>query len=247
MIHSVKLDVYEGPLDLLLQLISRERVDVAEIRVAGVTEAYLEAAQALGEVDLETASSFLVLAATLLELKSLKLLPRRSPADPQIKLLLEERDRLLHRLIVYSTFKRAAAGVAGCMAGNAGFHSRAAELPEALLNAAPDVFRNLTPQMLARAAAPLLVPREAPAVDDSHVTSIGVSLEEMVEKLRDRMQQIRVSTFRELCRAATGRMEAVVSLLAVLELFRQRTIDMHQEQPFGDISIRWGPGSPVSA
>ena len=108
MTYSVKLDVFEGPLDLLLQLVSRERVNVAEISIAGVTEEFLRAMEKMGEVDLETASSFLVLAATLLELKSLKLLPDRSLADPDLKLLLEERDRLLHRLIVYSSFKEAA-------------------------------------------------------------------------------------------------------------------------------------------
>lgn len=237
--YAVKLDVYEGPLDLLLQLISKERVDVADVSISTVTEDYLRAVREMGEVDLDTATSFLVLAATLLELKSLKLLPRRSTEDPDIKLLLEERDRLLHRLIVYASFKEVAAGLATRIDHNAGYYSRSAELPEELIPAAPDPFAGLTPEAVAEAAARALAPPEEETVDVSHVTPIKVSLEEMIVSLRERIRRHRESTFRALCSASTARIDVVVSLLAVLELSRHRVVDLHQEEPFAEISVRW--------
>ncbi|MGH2690409.1 MAG: segregation/condensation protein A, partial [Actinomycetota bacterium] len=103
MTYSVRLDAFEGPLDLLLHLVSRERMDVAEISISAITEEFLRSIDPLQELDLDAASGFLVLAATLLELKSLKLLPRRVAVDPEVAALLEERDRLLHRLVEYST------------------------------------------------------------------------------------------------------------------------------------------------
>lgn len=239
MTYAVKLDVYEGPLDLLLQLVSKERVNVADICIADVTEEFLRAMDQMGEVDLETASSFLVLAATLLELKSLKLLPDRNPADPDIKLLLEERDRLLHRLIVYSSFKEAAANLSLLFNDNAGFHSRIADLPAELIPSAPDLFQGLTPQMLASAAAAALTPAEKPEVDTSHLTPIKVSLPEMVERLRTQIRMAGNSSFRRLCLGASARIEVVVSFLAVLELFKAEVVDLEQIQPFGDIGVSW--------
>lgn len=239
MTYAVKLDAYEGPLDLLLQLISKERINVADINIAGVTDEFLRLMAELGDVDLETASSFLILAATLLELKSFKLLPDRNQNDPAIKLLLEERDRLLHRLIVYSSFKEAAAALGSLIARNIDFHSRVAELPEELLPQAPDIFRDLTPQMLAGAAARALSPPDVPSVDTSHLTPITVSLAEMVDRLRAQIEHAGFSSFRDLCRTATHRMHVVVSLLAVLELFRTELIEIDQSEPFADISVSW--------
>lgn len=237
MTYAVKLDVFEGPLDLLLHLISKERVNVADINISDVTEEYLRATAALGEVDLETASSFLILAATLLELKSVKLLPSRSTMDPELRLLLEERDRLLHKLVVYSTFKKVAVQLERRMADNAGYHSRLAELPEELIPAAPDIFRGLTPQKLARAAVRALTPPERTVVDTSHITPVTVSLEEMVERLRTQLSKEKAGSFREICSAARSRIDVVIALLAVLELFKSQTVDLEQETPFGEIGI----------
>lgn len=239
MTYAVKLDAYEGPLDLLLQLISRERINVADINIADVTDEFLRLMAEMGDVDLETASSFLILAATLLELKSLKLLPNRNQTDPAIKLLLEERDRLLHRLIVYSSFKEAAGAMGSLMARNIDFHARVAELPEELVPQAPDIFRDLTPRMLAGAAVRALSPSDAPSVDTSHLTPTIVSLAEMVNRLRSQIEDAGFSSFRDLCKTATHRMQVVVSLLAVLELFRTELIEIDQSEPFADISVSW--------
>ncbi len=247
MTYAVKLDVFEGPLDLLLHLISRERVNVADICIADVTEEYLRATAALGEVDLETASSFLILAATLLELKSLKLLPSRSTVDPELRLLLEERDRLLHKLVVYATFKKVAVVLGNRVADNVGYHSRSAELPEELVPAAPDVFGGLTPEKLARAAVRALTPPEQPAVDTSHITRIKVSLEEMVAHLRSRLATEGSGSFRQICSMAVSRIEVVIALLAVLELFKDQSVDMQQDDPFGDIALTYRPPASGAA
>ncbi|MGH7425429.1 MAG: segregation and condensation protein A, partial [Candidatus Methylomirabilales bacterium] len=124
MSFPVRLEVFEGPLGLLLHLISRQRLDVAEVSISTITDEYLKAIGELPEMDLEAATAFLVLAATLLELKSLKLLPVACPADPELAALLEERDLLLHRLIEYSAFKRAAGALAELLDENDGYHPR---------------------------------------------------------------------------------------------------------------------------
>ena len=247
MTYAVKLDVFEGPLDLLLHLISKERVNVADICIADVTEEYLRATAALGEVDLETASSFLILAATLLELKSLKLLPSRSYVDPELRLLLEERDRLLHKLVVYATFKKVAVQLEARIADNVGYHSRAAELPEELVPAAPDILRGLTPAKLARAAVRALTPPDKPSVDTSHITRITVSLEEMVAQLRARLEREKSGSFRQMCSSAQSRIDVVIALLAVLELFKDRAVDIEQDNPFGEISLTYRPPASGAA
>lgn len=247
MTYAVKLDVFEGPLDLLLHLISKERVNVADVCIADVTEEYLRATAALGEVDLETASSFLILAATLLELKSLKLLPSRLTVDPELRLLLEERDRLLHKLVVYATFKKVAVQLENRITANVDYHSRAAELPEDLVPAAPDIFRGLTAQKLAEAAVRALTPPDKPSVDTSHITRITVSLEEMVAQLRSRLAREGSGSFRQMVGSARSRIEVVMALLAVLELFKSQAVDIEQEGPFGEISLIYRPPASGAA
>ena len=238
MSYPVKLEVYEGPLDLLLQLVSKQRVDVADISISTVTDEFLKATSASEEVDLETASTFLVLAATLLELKSLKLLPKPRAVDPDLGRLLEERDRLLHRLIVYSTFKDAAEWIREELAGNEGFHSRVAELPLELLPAVPDLLQGLGSRELAAAAARALERPKRRAVDTSHVTPLTVSLEEIVRELSARVASRGRCSFRELCKDVE-RMRVVVSFLALLELYRTGKVELDQDRPFAGITITW--------
>ncbi|MDQ4149090.1 MAG: segregation/condensation protein A [Actinomycetota bacterium] len=243
MSYPVKLDVYEGPLDLLLQLVSKQRVDVTDISISSVTDEFLKATRALEDVDLETATTFLVLAATLLELKSLKLLPQSSASDPDLGLLLEERDRLLHRLIVYSTFKSAGSWLRQRLADNEGFHARVAELPEELVPAAPDIFQGLTPGQVGAAAGRVLASRQSITVDTSHVTPATVSLEQIIDELGAKIEAEGQCSFRGLCRHVE-RMKAVVSFLALLELYRRELVEIHQADPFAEITVTWKPRRP---
>lgn len=247
MSFSVRLDVFEGPLDLLLQLVSAERVDVASISISTITDEYLKAVREMGELDLELATGFLVLAATLLELKSLRLLPDREAGDPEVAAVLEERDHLLHGLVEYSTFKRAAAALARYIRDNEGYHYPAPDPPEELVSLVPDVLEGVTPERLAEAGARALSrgAREATRpVDTSFIAPIRVSVREMIDLLAERVRREGRTSFRELCREATSRIELVVRFLALLELFRVESVDLEQRQPFEDIVVRWREPHP---
>lgn len=239
MSYAVRLDVFEGPLDLLLQLVSKERVDVADISISTITDDYLQAVKHMEKIDLDLASAFLVLAATLLELKSYKLLPKKVIDDPELAALLEERDHLVHRLIEYSTFKRAAESMKGMLAENEDFHTRTPQIPPELAPALPDIFAGLTVNMLAEAAVGVFAPRSQPVVDLSHVTPMKVSVREMIELLADQIQVLGSSHFSEIRRHAADRIGVIVRFLALLELFKRQSVDLEQPEPFGDIVIRW--------
>jgi segregation and condensation protein A len=243
MTYSVRLDAFEGPLDLLLHLVSRERVDVAEISISAITEEFLRSIEGIEELDLDVASGFLVLAATLLELKSLKLLPRRVVVDPEVAALLEERDRLLHRLVEYSTFKAAADALAVRLRSNEGYFVRDASIPEELVPAIPDVMGGVTPAKLAKAAIKVFTPREPAPVDTSHMGSIRISVRDVIRELEGRLRRAGVASFRELCGGTEERIEVVVRFLALLELYREGKVELRQAETFGDIvvSVAGGP------
>lgn len=240
MSYAVRLgEVYEGPLDLLLQLVSRERVDVADISISTITDEYLRAVKAMGEVDLNVASSFLVLAATLLELKSFKLLPKQTLYDPELAALLEERDHLIHRLIEYSTFRNAAVSFAGLLETNDGYFTRSAEVPEEFAAAVPDIFEGLTQSRLIDAAIRALAPKPLPVVDITHLTPMRVSVQEMVEILVEQIRIRQTITFGELKANSADRIGVVLRFLALLELFKSEVVDLEQLVAFEDITVRW--------
>lgn len=239
MTYAVKLDVFEGPLDLLLHLVTKERVDVAEVSISAITDEYLKAVRAMEEIDLEAASSFLVLAATLLELKTIKLLPRRSIQDPELLALLEERDHLVHRLIEYSTFKKVSEALKGMFDSSQGYHSRFSDIPEELVGKAPDLLEGVTIDKLRDLAFQALAPRSEVHIDTSYVAPIRVSVREMIDELAERVRDKRTTSFKELCREVTGRIQVIVRFLALLELYKTQSIDIEQTQPFGEIVVRW--------
>jgi segregation and condensation protein A len=237
----VHLEVFDGPLDLLLQLVSRERVDVGQVSVAVITDDYLRAVEAMGSADLESATSFLILAATLLELKSVRLLPRPE-ADPETASLLEERDRLLQRLIEYATFKAAAAGLGRALEANEGYFTRAGGVPEELRATQADPLEGVTLEAFRRIAAAAFAPRLSPVpdgVDTSYIAPVRVSVAEMIEALADQLRRQPTASFRELCGAAASRAEVVARFLALLELFRQSCVEVEQADPSGGITVRW--------
>jgi segregation and condensation protein A len=237
--YEVRLDVFEGPLDLLLQLVSKEQVDITEITISEITNEYLQAVRRMGDLDLEMASSFLVLAATLLELKSMRLLPRGSSNDPEVAALLEERDHLLHRLIEYSTFKEAAADILSRLDANAGYHYRTGGLPEEVVTKLPDFLSGVSADNIAEAASAAMTPRATQPVDTSFMTPIRVSVREMIDVLAGELRSHARASFRDLCRSASSRIEIIVRFLALLELFRVQSVDLEQDEPFGPITVRW--------
>lgn len=245
MSFPVHLDVFEGPLDLLLQLVSKDRVDVTEVAICTITDDYLRAVEALGTVDLDTASSFLVLAATLLELKSARLLPRE-PGDPDAASLLEERDRLLQRLVEYATFKGAASAMSSLLDAAEGYFTRTGGLPEEFRPSLPDPLAGVSlAQFVAiatKAFAPKVDPPAGPGgsiLDTPYITPIRVSVGEMIELLLDELRHRPATSFRDLCGSGATRLDVVIRFLAVLELVRQSSVEVEQAGPFDPITIRW--------
>lgn len=238
MSYDVQLEVFEGPLDLLLQLVSKDRVDISEVSISSITRDYLDTVRKMEEIDLDVASAFLVIAATLLELKSMKLLPK-SESDPEVATLLEERDHLLHRLIEYSTFKRVAEALRDLFDQNVGHFTRTASLPPEFVEKAPDLLAGVSASMLRDYAADALAPRGEIPVDTSFMTPMRVSVGEMVEALTEQIQLRGTTSFRELCSNTGQRIEVVVRFLALLELFKSQSVEVEQARPFGEIVIRW--------
>jgi segregation and condensation protein A len=237
MAYEVNLEVFQGPVDLLLHLITRQRVDIYEVSIAEITEEYLAAVEAMDELDLEVATGFLVVAATLLELKSARLLPGRSFDDADGRLL-EERDLLLARLVECSTYRTAGAALAEALRQGDQLHPRLVGLEGPYLDLAPDLLARVTLDGVARAAARALMPRPVPVLDMSHVAPIKASVKDAIVELADRLKAGPAS-FTQLCGGAAERIEVVVRFLALLELYKAGAIELNQAGRFGEIEARW--------
>ena len=237
MAYEVKLEVFEGPIDLLLHLITRQRVDIYEVSLATITDEYLTAVTAMEDLDLEGATGFLVVAATLLELKSARLLPSSDIGEGDS--LLEERDLLLARLVECATYREAGGWLAAALKRGEDFHGRAVTLEEPFLDVAPDLLANTTLDRLARAAAALLAPRPAPVLDVSHVAPLTASVADAILEVAARLKADSRVSFEELCGRSPERIEVVVRFLALLELFKAGAIDLQQADRFGAITAHW--------
>ena len=242
MSYAVQTDVFEGPVDLLLHLILKDEVDLYEISLSRIVDGFLAHLDGLAAaLDLELTTEFLVIAATLVDLKARRLLP--GPVDITVDeelALFEQRDMLLARLIEAKTF-RDAAGAMEHMAQAAGRSwPRTAGLEERFLALAPDLLAGVTPADLhaawLRASAPAPPP---PRVVLDHVAPIRVSVGEAVDGLLARLPGAGQLTFRTLTEGMLDRMEVIVSFLAVLELYKQGLIELGQAVTFGELEISW--------
>ncbi len=239
MTHEVKLEVFEGPIDLLLQLISRQRVDIYDVSLSAITDEYLSVLAALPEVDLETATGFLVVAATLLELKSARLLPQRQNGEAVDPRLLEERDLLLARLVECSTFREAGAALQVRLEEGGRFHPRSVSLEERYAELQPDIVLKVGPADLVRAAARIFLPKPEVHLDTSHVTPLRVSVRDTIVEMTSVLREGRPATFEQLCGSAETRIDVVVRFLGLLELFKAGAIDISQHDRFGEIVAVW--------
>ncbi len=240
MSYAVQTPVFEGPFDLLLHLILREQVDLYEVQLASIVDAYLAELERMDALDLEVATEFLLIAATLVELKAKRLLPDEHGVDLDDELALwEERDLLLARLLDCKTFKDAAK-VLGALAADAGrSYPRRAGLEERFLELTPDLLAGIDGHDLHAAYLRATAPRPTPVVDLSHVGAIRVSVSDAVEELVDELPGAGRVTFRQLTASLVDRVEVVVRFLAVLELYKQGLIEIEQTRSFGDIEILW--------
>lgn len=236
--YEVKLEVFEGPIDLLLQLITRQRVDIYDVSLSTITDEFLAATLRMETLDLESATGFLVVAATLLELKSLRLLPARA-GDPAEGRLLEERDLLLARLVECATYREAGSWVNAGLISGGRFFARSAGLEPQFVDLAPDLLAKVTLEDLALRAALALAPRPEPEIDTSHVNPVTASVKDAIVELCVRLQSASVVSFDELCGRITDRIGVVVRFLALLELFKAGAVDLGQADRFGDIVATW--------
>jgi segregation and condensation protein A len=238
--YAVQTPVFEGPFDLLLHLILREQVDLYEINLASIVDAYLVELERMADLDLDMATEFLLIAATLVELKSRRLLPASDELDLDEELALwEERDLLLHRLVECKTFKEAALALQA-LAGDAGrSYPRTVGVDERYLGMVPDLLEGVTPDDLRAAYLRAVAPKPVPRIDLDHVAPIRASVTDAVVELLDELPLVGRITFRALTGDLVERLQVVVRFLAVLELFKQGVIDLDQPRTFGDIEIVW--------
>jgi segregation and condensation protein A len=244
--YEVQTTVFEGPFDLLLHLITREEVDLWEISLSGIVDAYVAEVERMGAVDLDGATEFLVIAATLVELKCRRLLPGPADVDLDEELaLFEERDLLLARLLECKTFRDAGEALAR-LAGAAGLsHPRTAGPEPHLLVLAPDLLAGVSPADMRAAYLRATEPKPPPPrVDLDHVAPIRVSVRDVVDELAVTLPASGRVTFRHLTQGLATRLDVIVRFLALLELYKQGLIDLDQPSTFGELSVTWtGPAS----
>jgi segregation and condensation protein A len=237
---QVHLDVFEGPFDLLLALISKHKLDITEIALSSVTDEFIAHIRALADAwDLDQASYFLVVAATLLDLKAARLLPAGEVDDEEDLALLEARDLLFARLLQYRAYKEVAAVLAGKMAVQGRRFARRVAMEPQFASLLPEVLLGLGPGQFAVIAAQVLAPRRPPTVSTDHLHIPKTSVREQAEILAVRLRDLRRATFRQLTADCAGTFEVVARFLAVLELFRDSRITLDQVVPLGDLYISW--------
>jgi segregation and condensation protein A len=239
---QVHLDVFEGPFDLLLGLISKHQLDITEVALAQVTDefvAHIRAGGPDGDWDLGQASEFLVVAATLLDLKAARLLPSAQVEDEDDLALLEARDLLFARLLQYRAFKQVAALFEARMAEAGRRHPRQVPLEPQFTRLLPELVMSITPDQLAVIAARALEPRTQPTVGLAHLHAPTVSVREQAAIIVEVLRRHRSATFRSLTADADGTVVVVARFLALLELFRDGSVGLDQMTPLGELTVRW--------
>jgi segregation and condensation protein A len=241
---EVHLDVFEGPFDLLLALISKHKLDITEIALSSVTDEFIAYIRARADGwDLDQASYFLVVAATLLDLKAARLLPAGEVDDEEDLALLEARDLLFARLLQYRAYKEAAAVLASLIAAGGRRFPRRVPVEPRFAELLPEVLLGLGPAEFAVIAAKVLAPRQPPVVSTAHLHMPRTTVREQLELLAGRLERLRQATFRQLTADCTGTYETVVArFLAILELYRRGRVSFQQLAPFGDLVISWAAG-----
>ncbi len=235
---SVSLGNFEGPFDLLLQLISKHQLDITEVALSVVTTEFISYTRSI-EDNLEETTQFLLVAATLLDLKTSRLLPQTEVEDEEDLALLEARDLLFARLMQYRAFKQVATILSDLWETQGAYHARAARLEERFAQALPEIEISISPERLAEIAAAALAPKLPPVLSLAHLHAPAVSVREQAHLVVDRLRRDRVMTFRSLTSDATDVMTKVARFLAVLELFREGQISFDQVTPLGELTISW--------
>ncbi len=240
MTFEVQTPVYAGPFDLLLHLILSEEVELYELRLSTIVDAYLAELERLEDCNLEVATEFLLIASTLVDLKASRLLPSDGEYDLDEELALwEERDLLLARLLECKTFKDAATVFRQREIDAALSVARTVGLDEQFVGLAPDLLEGISPRQVRDAFVRVASPRPDLRVTLDHIAPINATVSDAVVELVDELPRVGRISFRRLTEGLADRIEVVVRFLAVLELFKQGAIAITQAETFGEIDIRW--------
>src|SRR6202034_3192359 len=237
---EVHLDVFEGPFDLLLALISKHKLDITEVALSQVTDEFISYIRALADAwDLDQASYFLVVAATLLDLKAARLLPSGEVEDEEDLALLEARDLLFARLLQYRAYKEVAGVFAARMTAAARRFPRRVPLEPRFAELLPEVLLGLGSAEFARLAALALAPKPPPKVSTDHIHSPVISIKDQARILTALLERLGRASFRQLTADAQGSYEVVASFLALLELYREDAVSFEQVTPLGELYVTW--------
>jgi len=243
MAFEVTTPVYDGPFDLLLHLILKEEVDIHEVSLTRIVEAYLEEIQRMQMLDLDVATEFLLIASTLVELKTRRLLPGREDMDLDEELALwSERDLLLARLLDCKTFKDVASVFSQLTERASLSFPRRSGPDERFAELLPDMLDGVTPVRLQRAYLRVTQPKAPTSIDLFHVAPIRASVADALMEMLDTLPKLGKVTFRQITEAIYDRIEVVVRFLAILELYKQGRVTLEQSDRFGEIEVQWIAG-----
>ena len=239
---TVRLHNFEGPFDLLLQLIGKHELDITEMALHRVTDDFIAHLAALGDdADLDETTEFLVIAATLLDLKAARLLPDAEVEDAEDLALLEARDLLFARLLQYRAYKQVAGLFVELEAGASRRFPRSVALEERFAALLPEVLLGVDPAAFADLAAAVFRPKPPPTVGIDHLHTPQFSVAEQAALLAERLAALGSATFAALTADCAGPLEVVARFLAVLDLYRSAAVDLEQPEPFGELTVRWTP------
>src|SRR5690349_9340921 len=244
----VRLDNFTGPFDLLLQLIGKHKLDVTEVALHQVTDDFIEYIRAMGDDwDLGEVSEFLLVAATLLDLKAARLLPAAEVEDEEDLALLEARDLLFARLLQYKAFKEAALHLAELELQGARRWPRAVSMEPRYAEALPDLVLGVGAQRLLKLAIKQFTPKPGPPeVSIAHIHQVRVSVREHANLLRDRLRRAGSAPFRLLVADCDTTLEVVARFLALLELYREGLVEFDQPVSLDELTVRWVGGDDVA-
>jgi segregation and condensation protein A len=247
---QVRLTNFEGPFDLLLQLIFAHRLDVTEVALHQVTDEFIAYTRALNsELELEETTAFLVIAATLLDLKAARLLPSAQVDDQEDLAMLEVRDLLFARLLQYRAFKHVAQMFAELEAAALRSYPRAVSLEDRFAELIPEVMLGVDVERFAHIAATAFTPRRMPTVATEHLHELLVSVPEQAEQLLALLEARGTghwASFSELVADCRTPIEIVGRFLALLELYRARAVVFDQSEPLGSLQVSWTGERPAS-
>jgi segregation and condensation protein A len=236
----VAVGEFEGPFDLLLSLISKHELDITEISLSRVTDEFISYLRGIDtEHELDQASEFLVVAATLLDLKVAGLLPQGELVDAEDVALLEARDLLFARLLQYRAFKEASTWFAERLEVESTRHTRSVRLEDKYRKRTPELVWTLTADDFAALALLAFTPKDIPVVGLDHLHAPLVSIREQAAHVVTLLKSGEPHTFRQLIAGAEQKGVVIARFLAVLELYRHAAVAFEQLEPLGELTVRW--------